>query len=121
MALLGGLRSRSYGHGCERTSASRHGAEEQRLTDRRLEPHVVPRRAERYHPGVKFRILIEQDEDGRFIATCPSLPGCVSQGETRDEARPNIQDAIGGYPESLKKHGEAIPPPIEEDVVDVIT
>ena len=34
--------------------------------------------------AVKYRVLIEQDEDGAFVATCPSLPGCVSQGATRD-------------------------------------
>ena len=69
--------------------------------------------------SVKFRVLIEQDEDGSFIATCPSLPGCVSQGMTRAEARKNIEDAIAGYLVSLKKHGEPIPPPIEEEVIEV--
>jgi predicted RNase H-like HicB family nuclease len=43
---------------------------------------------------MKYRILIEQDEDGVFIAECPSLPGCISQGKTRQEAVENIQDAI---------------------------
>ena len=69
--------------------------------------------------GVKFRVLIEQDEDGIFVATCPSLPGCVSEGRTRDEARANIRDAITGYVASLEKHGEPIPPPIDEDIVEV--
>jgi len=68
---------------------------------------------------MKFRVLIERDEDGAFVARCPSLPGCVSQGATRDEARFNIQDAITGYVESLKKHGEPIPPSIDEEIVDV--
>ncbi|MEK6680717.1 MAG: type II toxin-antitoxin system HicB family antitoxin, partial [Nitrospirota bacterium] len=35
---------------------------------------------------MRLRILIEQDEDGIFVAECPSLPGCVSQGKTRKEA-----------------------------------
>lgn len=61
---------------------------------------------------MKFRITIEQDEDGIFIAVCSSLPGCVSQGKTREEAKENIKDAIAGYLESLKKHGDPIPPPI---------
>lgn len=64
-------------------------------------------------------MLIQQDEDGVYIATCPSLPGCVSQGSTRHDARANIHDAIEGYVASLKKHGDAIPPPIDEDTVDV--
>ena len=68
---------------------------------------------------MKYRIIIEQDEDGMFVAECPALPGCVSQGETREEAIENIKDAIRGYLESLKKHNEPITPPIEEEIVKV--
>ena len=57
---------------------------------------------------MKYRILIEQDEDGIFVAECPSLPGCISQGTTKGEALENIQDAIKGYLASLKKHSEPI-------------
>jgi predicted RNase H-like HicB family nuclease len=68
---------------------------------------------------MKFRVVFEQDEDGRYVATCPSLPGCVSQGATREEAKTNIADAISGYLASLREHDEAIPPPITEDMVEV--
>lgn len=68
---------------------------------------------------MKYRVLIEPDEDGFFVAECPSLPGCISQGRTRDEALTNIKDAIKGYIESLKKHDEPIPPSIEDEVVEV--
>ncbi len=68
---------------------------------------------------MRLRILIEQDEDGIFVAECPSLPGCVSQGKTRKEAIENIQDAIKGYLESLKKHNEPIPPSVEEEIIEV--
>ena len=68
---------------------------------------------------MRYRILIEQDEDGMFVAECPSLPGCVSQGKSRKEAVSNIQDAIRGYSESLKKHNEPIPPSIEEEIIEV--
>ncbi len=68
---------------------------------------------------MKYRILIEQDEDGIFVAECPSLPGCISQGTTRGEALENIQDAIKGYLESLKKHNEPVPPSIAEEIVEV--
>ncbi len=68
---------------------------------------------------MKFRIQIEPDEDGVFVATVPSLPGCISQGRTRDEALANVREAIAGYVESLREHGEAIPPAIDEEVVDV--
>lgn len=68
---------------------------------------------------MKYRIWIEQDEDGAFVAACPSLPGCVSQGRSRKEALDNIQEAIEGYLQSLKKHNEPIPPPIEEEIIEV--
>ncbi|MGP8050337.1 MAG: type II toxin-antitoxin system HicB family antitoxin [Desulfobaccales bacterium] len=59
---------------------------------------------------MKFRVIIAQDEDGVFVARCPALPGCIFQGATREEAQANIREAITGYLESLKKHGEPIPP-----------
>ena len=68
---------------------------------------------------MKFRVVIQQDEDGMFVAECPSLPGCVSQGKTREEALENVRDAIRGYLESLKKHNEPIPPPIDEEIVEI--
>ena len=68
---------------------------------------------------MKFRILIEQDEDGTYVVECPSLPGCISQGRTRGQALENIKDAIHGYLESLKKHNEPIPPSISEETVEV--
>jgi len=68
---------------------------------------------------MKFRVIIEPDEDGVFVAECPNLPGCISQGKTREEAVQNIKDAIAGYLDSLKKHNEAVPPPISEEVMEV--
>ena len=46
---------------------------------------------------MKYRILIEQDEDGMFIAECPSLPGCVSQARTKIQVLKNIREAIELY------------------------
>jgi len=43
---------------------------------------------------MKFNITIDRDEDGIWIAECPSIPGCVSQGRTKDEALKNIEEAI---------------------------
>lgn len=68
---------------------------------------------------MKFRIHIEPDEDGVFVAECPTLPGCISQGKTRAEAVSNIKDAIAGYLVGLDKHGEAVPLPVSEEVVEV--
>ena len=70
-------------------------------------------------PSMKYRVLIEQDEDGVFVAEAPSLPGCISQGRTRAEATENIKEAISLYLESLRAHNEAVPPPIIEELVEV--
>jgi predicted RNase H-like HicB family nuclease len=68
---------------------------------------------------MKFRVLIEEDEDGFFVAEVPSLPGCISQGRTRQEAVNNAKEAIAAYLESLAAHNEPIPPPIIEEFVEV--
>ena len=69
--------------------------------------------------SMKYRVIIEQDEDGMFVAEVPVLPGCISQGKTREEAVKNIQEAIELYLESLKAHDEPIPPSIDEEIVEV--
>lgn len=69
--------------------------------------------------GMKYRVVIELDEDGMFVAECPALPGCISQGKTREDALTNIKDAMTGYLASLKKHGEPVPPPISEEIVEI--
>ncbi len=43
---------------------------------------------------MKFTITITRDEDGIYVAECPAIPGCVSQGKTEEEAQSSIQDAI---------------------------
>jgi predicted RNase H-like HicB family nuclease len=43
---------------------------------------------------MKFTITLDRDEDGVFVAECPSIPGCISQGATREEAFSNIREAI---------------------------
>ncbi len=68
---------------------------------------------------MRLRVVIEQDEEGVFVAECPALPGCVSQGATREEALQNIKDAMQGYLKSLRKHNEPIPPSINEEIIEV--
>jgi antitoxin HicB len=62
-------------------------------------------------------VVLHPDEDGGYWVEVPSLPGCISEGDTRDEALENIKDAIEGYIASLQKHGEPIP----DDNVVVVT
>jgi predicted RNase H-like HicB family nuclease len=45
-------------------------------------------------PSMKFLTILDRDEDGVWIAECPSIPGCVSQGSSREEALSNIREAI---------------------------
>lgn len=58
---------------------------------------------------MKFAVTFERDEDGFIVASCPALPGCHSQGRTREEAIANVTEAIRGYIASMRKHGEQIP------------
>lgn len=58
---------------------------------------------------MKFAVTLEYDEDGFVVVSCPALPGCYSQGRTKEEALCNIDEAIRGYLASMRKHGERIP------------
>ena len=51
---------------------------------------------------MKYRVVVEVDEDGVFVAEVSALPGCVSQGASREEALTNIREAISLYIESLE-------------------
>ena len=55
------------------------------------------------------QVIIYIDEDGYFIAECPSLPGCISQGKTEGEALTNIRYAITGYIHALEQDGLSVP------------
>jgi len=55
------------------------------------------------------QVIIYSGEDGYFVAECPSLPGCISQGKTKEEAVANIKEAITGYIAALKEDNLPIP------------
>lgn len=55
------------------------------------------------------QVMIAPGEDHYWIAECPSLPGCVSQGRTREKAIANIKEAIEGYVAALKEDGLPVP------------
>jgi predicted RNase H-like HicB family nuclease len=56
-----------------------------------------------------FKVLLEPDETGGYVAVCPSLPGCYSQGETVEEAMENIEESILLCLEDMQAHGETLP------------
>ena len=55
------------------------------------------------------QVIIYKGEDGYWVAECPSLPGCVSQGKTKEEAIANVKEAIRGYIAALKEDGIPVP------------
>lgn len=59
---------------------------------------------------LNFKIVLEKDEDGWIIATCPSLPGCISQGKTEKQALKNMKEAIELHIQTLAEDGIPIQP-----------
>ncbi len=57
----------------------------------------------------RYTVVFEPAEEGGFVVTVPALPGLVTEGDSLEEAREMAKDAIRGYLESLRKHGEEIP------------
>lgn len=58
---------------------------------------------------LKYEVVFEEAPEGGYTVTVPSLPGCISEGDSFEEARENIIEAITAYLESLAKDGEEIP------------
>ena len=54
-------------------------------------------------------VVLHSGEDGFWVAECPSLQGCISQGQTKAEAITNIKEAIEGWIETARAHGQPVP------------
>ena len=63
-----------------------------------------------------FNVIFEPAEEGGYIVSVPSLPGCMTQGETFEEAKEMIKDAIGGYVQVMLEDGEPLPQESEERI-----
>ncbi len=61
------------------------------------------------HKILKYDVVFEEQLEGGYTVTVPSLPGCISEGDTFEEAKANIEDAIKLYLEDLAEDGEEIP------------
>jgi predicted RNase H-like HicB family nuclease len=66
---------------------------------------------------MKYTVVLERDSDGGFVATVPVLPGCVSQGDSREETLANIREAMELYIEDCRMAGDAVP---QEDSVEYV-
>jgi predicted RNase H-like HicB family nuclease len=56
---------------------------------------------------MRYTVLLEPEDDGGFVVSVPALPGCISQGDTREEALANIREAISVYTEDCREAGES--------------
>ncbi|MDT7897945.1 MAG: type II toxin-antitoxin system HicB family antitoxin [Armatimonadota bacterium] len=68
----------------------------------------------------RFHVYLQPAEEGGYIAIVPALPGCVTQGETKEEALAMAEDAIKGYLISLQKHGEPLPAGLDDATVEIV-
>ena len=66
---------------------------------------------------MKFTVTIDRDEDGMWVVECPAIPGCVSQGESKEQALENIKEAIAACLEVRAERG--LPLTVETQQIDV--
>lgn len=68
---------------------------------------------------MRYTVVLEREEDGGFVVTVPALPGCVSQGDSREEALENVREAIAVYIEDCRESGEMLPTEVGREIVEV--
>ena len=68
---------------------------------------------------MRFTVVLEQEPDKGFVASVPALPGCVSQGDTREDALQNIREAIELYLEDCRESGDPIPSESGREFVEI--
>ena len=68
---------------------------------------------------MRFTVVLEQEPDEGFVASVPALPGCVSQGDTREEALRKIREAIELYLEDCRESGDPIPSESGREFVEI--
>ena len=70
---------------------------------------------------MRYTVILQKEDDGGYVVTVPVLPGCVSQGDTREEALRNIEEAIELNIEDMRATGESVPVEDERAYVEVNT
>lgn len=71
--------------------------------------------------SMAYTVILQQESDGGYVATVPALPGCVTQGDTRDEVLANIREAIELYVEDCLEAGDPVPNEVGKEFVEVRT
>jgi predicted RNase H-like HicB family nuclease len=68
---------------------------------------------------MRYTVVLEREDDGGYVASVPALPGCVSQGDTRDQALANVREAIELYVEDCRDAGDPVPTEAGKEFVEV--
>lgn len=68
---------------------------------------------------MRYTVFLEKEPDGGFVVSVPALPGCVSQGDSREEALLNIREAIALYLEDCREAGEPAPTEVGKEFIEV--
>jgi predicted RNase H-like HicB family nuclease len=70
---------------------------------------------------MRYTVILEREADGGYVATVPALPGCVSQGDTRDEVMRNIREAADLYIEDCIAAGDPVPTEAGTEYFELVT
>jgi antitoxin HicB len=70
---------------------------------------------------MRYTVILEQEPDGGYVATVPVLPGCVSQGDSREDVLKNIREAMDLYVEDCIASGDPVPTEAGREYVDLKT
>ena len=70
---------------------------------------------------MRYTVVLEQEADGGFVAIVPALPGCVSEGDTREEAIVNIREAAELYVEDCVASGDPVPTEAGREYIELTT
>ncbi len=68
---------------------------------------------------MRYTVILEKEADGGYVVSVPALPGCVSQGDTRDEALANVREAIDLYVEDCRAAGDPVPTEAGKEYVEI--
>jgi len=70
---------------------------------------------------MRYTVILQRESDGGYVAVVPSLPGCVSQGDTREEALKNIEEAAELYIEDVQAVGDPLPVEDQREFIELNT
>ena len=68
---------------------------------------------------MRYTVILEREPDGGYVASVPALPGCVSQGDTRDQALANIKESAALYAEDCRDAGDPVPTEAGKEFIEV--